>query len=205
MNILDKIISFIKLPLKVIVLLAIILSLLLFLPKSVIEILKLEQFINEYGKYIGITFLFSIGYIIIIFIPWILNKKKLKNINRKYLEDMKKELNNLSLPAIFFLREFFLQNKDVIEVPMENTEFIDLYNKHILIMASKNARPYIYGTFFAVRINPIIKNYITIELLQLPDKEFSEQEIAMIKSERPLFVAQINYVNNLFNFPWMRR
>jgi len=87
---------------------------------------------------------------------------------------------------------------------MENTEFIDLYNKHILVLSSKHARPYVYGTFIAVRINPLIKNYITPELLQLPETELTEQEIENIKSKRPLFVSQINYINNLFNFRWMR-
>jgi len=103
MNIYDKILSILKLPLRIIVLLAIILGLLLFLPNNLIKTLKLEQFIEEYGKYIGITFLFSIGYIVVIFFPWIYKVIKFKGNSKKYIENLKNELNNISFPSIYFL------------------------------------------------------------------------------------------------------
>jgi hypothetical protein len=203
MNIFDKIMAFIKLPYRIIVLIAIILGLLLFLPKNMQEILKLNSFIDEYGRYFGIAFLFSIGYIIFVFFPFIVKILFAKYINKKLLKNLKMEISNLSNPDVFLLREFFLQNKDVIEVPIENTEFVDLFNKNILIMTSKNLRGFIFGTFVPVRINPIIKEYITPEILQLPKTKLTKQEVEKIKSERPLFVSQISYINNLFNFPWM--
>jgi hypothetical protein len=103
------------------------------------------------------------------------------------------------------LREFFIQGRKVIEIPLENTEFIHLYNKNILLISSKNVRKFVYGSFVSVCINPIIEKYITPEILQLPDGELTHQEIEKIKMDRPLFVSQINYVNNLFNFRWLRR
>ena len=83
---------------------------------------------------------------------------------------------------------------------MENTEFVDLYNKGILVIASEKKRSFVFGTFIAVRIySAIKKNIFTPELLQLPKTEFTQQEIKKIKSERPLFVSQINSVNNLLS------
>jgi hypothetical protein len=165
----------------------------------------LDQFIIDYGKYLGIAFLFSVGYIIFIFSSWMIRKINIANGNKKLLQNIKLELTNLTQLDIFLLREFFLQGKNVIEVPIENTEFVDLYNKKILLISSTNARGYVFGTFVSVCINPIIKEYITADILQLPEKELNKQEIEKIKSERPLFVSQINYINNLFNFPWMHR
>jgi len=205
MNLFEKIVSFLKLPFKVIVLIAIILGLLLFLPKNLQTTLRLDEFVVDYGKYLGITFLFAVGYIVFIFFSYLIKKIRLSQINKKYIENIKKELPNLPALDRYLLREFFLQSKSVIEVPMENTEFVDLFNKHILIITSKNARGYIFGTFVAVAINPLIKEYITPELLGLPTSKFTNQQIEKIKSERPLFVSQISYINNLFNFPWMGR
>jgi hypothetical protein len=163
------------------------------------KILKLELFIEEYGKYFGIVFLFAVGYIIFIFFTWIVKVILSIYMNKK----LKMEISKLSEPDIFLLREFFLQNKDVIEVPVENTEVIDLYNKNILMTTSENVRRYVFGTFVPVRINPIIKDYITPEIVKLPKTRPTEQEFEKIKRERPLFVSQIGYINGLFNFPWM--
>ena len=111
MNFLDNILILLKLPLKIIVLLAIILGLLLFLPKNLQEILKLDLFINEYGKYIGIAFLFSIGYLVFVFSHWIMEKIFSSYKNKENIKKLESEILNLSQPSIFLLREFFFRIK----------------------------------------------------------------------------------------------
>lgn len=63
----DKIFSIIKLPMYIIFILFIILGLLLFSPSCFLDILQLNEFIEQYRIYFGITFLFLGSFIIVFF------------------------------------------------------------------------------------------------------------------------------------------
>ena len=199
MDFISNIYSFLKLPFRFIVLLFIVMGALLFLPKKIITILKLHDFIEEYGKYIGIVFVVSLGYIIMSFFPFLYKviyiKIKFKKIKSKITEKLK----TLTYIEQYFLREFFIQGKDVIEAPMECTELTSLYNKNIIEFASKNIRSFISGNYASILINPLVKNKITYKHVGLSHGELTPQQIQKIKSERPDFLFALEKINNLMN------
>lgn len=197
MGIFDKIIEILKLPFRFIFTIAFILGLVLFLPENIIKQLQLTEFKTEYGKFIGIVFLISAGYLGVSLIIYLWNKIRLKIETNKFKKNIVEILNSLSLPDIYLLREFILQGKDVIEVPYESTEFISLYNKSILYLASNNVRSFIFGKFVSVTINPIVKKYITLDILHLPKGQPTEQEFEDIKKHRPDYLSSLNYVDSL--------
>jgi hypothetical protein len=197
MEVFEKIIAILKLPLRFIFTIAFILGLILFLPQKILNKLMVTEFVNDYGKYLGILFLISSGYLLVSFIIWSYRRITLYRADKVFQKNINSVLCNLSLPDIYLLREFILQGKDVIEVPYENTEFISLYNKNILNIASNNLRSYIFGSFVTVTINPMVKKYVTTDLLKLPNGEPSQSELNDIKNHRPEFLTSLNYVNNL--------
>lgn len=199
LEIIDKIVAFLKLPMKFIVTVSIIMGLLLFLPKNTINTLQLNDFIQEYGKYIGFIFLISLAYVVLSLLILIYNKIRLVMAKKKFSSTIVEVLNNLAWPDRYLLREFYLQGKDVIEVPYENTEFTSLYNKSILQIASNNVRSFAFGRFVSVTINPLVKKYITSEMLGLPNGKPTEKEIEEIKSNRPIYLNGLNYVDSLLN------
>lgn len=199
MDFLGKIIEILKLPFRFIVLLSIVMGLLLFMPNSFIETLKLNEFISENGKYIGIVFVFSIGYMIISVFPMAYKYLHGKRSAKKFEENVLQTLLTLNHHEQCFLREFFIQNKDVIEAPLECTELTSLYNKGIVLFASNNVRSFIYGHFTSVTINPIVKGKINNTHLGLPDGNPSTQEIERIKSERPEFLFNLERINEIMN------
>jgi hypothetical protein len=195
-----KIISLLKMPLKVVFLIAVVTGLLLFLPNSIIERLQLSNFIMEFGKYMGIIFLITVGYLIVTAIPriWILINNKINK--NKFIKKIDETLSNLTFPEICFLREFILQMKEVIEVPIENTEYISLYNKGVVLIASPNMNSYIFGNYIFIKLNEIVKKNITFDLLSLPAGKLSMAEKNIIISERPQFLSALNFRDKLMSF-----
>lgn len=197
MEIFEKIIAILKLPFRFIFTIAFILGLVLFLPESIITQLQLAEFKTEYGKFIGIVFLISAGYLAVSLIIYFWNKIRIKIVTKNFKKNIVEVLNSLTLPDIYLLREFILQGKDVIEVPYESTEFTSLYNKSILVLASNNVRSFIFGKFVSVTINPVVKKYITFDVLRLPKGQPTEQEFEEIKKHRPDYLSSLNYVDSL--------
>jgi hypothetical protein len=104
---LDKILSLIKLPKYVILLIFIITCILLFIPDNLIETLQLHDFINEYKKYIGITFLFSIGFLLANATLYIIKYSLPKQSDKtKYLEI----LESLSDILLLYKWDNFIDN-----------------------------------------------------------------------------------------------
>ena len=200
---LAKLFEFLKLPTRIIAFFAFVSGLLLFIPAKFIETLKLSDFIQEYGKYFGIAFLISSIYLLFIFIPYIINLiiTKFKNFKakRKFINSIEETLNGLSYPEKCLLREFVLQNKHVIEAPIENTEVVSLLNKGLIQYASKNVRSFIFGNFICIQINDQAKKHFTNDTYGLPNKETTEQDRRKVMQERPDFLTRLEYVNNLMN------
>jgi hypothetical protein len=123
---LELILKFIKLPLHIIILISVTLGVVLFLPDALLAKLKLIDFVNDYGKYLGLPFLLSIGYsimtLVYLYIKWRKNIKARKKAIEKTLQD----LNKVTYQEKILLREFTLQRKDVIEVPLTNAAYIML-------------------------------------------------------------------------------
>ena len=199
MDFLTKMINILKLPFRFIVLISIVMGLLLFLPASLISTLKLSEFITEFGKYIGITFIFSIGYILISIFPFLYkifqNKSKIKKFKTTIIEKLEK----LTYSEKCFLREFFIQRKDVIEAPLECTEYISLYNKKIVQVASTNVRSFVFGKYISILINPLIKDKITDNHIGLLSSEPTQEELEKVKSERPDFLVNLELINNIMS------
>ena len=197
MSIFEKLMAILKLPCRMIFVIALILGLVLFLPESLLIKLQLTDFISEYGKYVGIVFLISSSYLGVSLVIYLYNIFIQKKHNKTVKKNMVQILNSLSLSEIYLLREFFIQRKDVIMVPYENTEFISLYNKKILLLASDKAVGYVFGIFVTVTINPAIKNYITADILKFPEGQVTQKEKEEIFGHRPDYLSTLEYINHL--------
>jgi len=200
---LAKVFEFLKLPTKIIAFFAFISGLLLFIPEKIVKTLRLTDFINEFGKYFGIAFLISSIYLLFIFIPYFIKllsaKYKNHKANKSFINSIEETLNGLSYPEKCLLREFVLQNKNVIEAPIENTEVVSLLNKGIIQYASNNVRSFIFGHFACIQINEKAKKYFTNDTYGLPNKEPTEADRRKVIQERPDFLTRLEYVNNLMN------
>lgn len=198
-----KAIALLKLPVRIIAFFAIITGFLLFLPQNIINILKLTEFIKEYGKYFGIAFLVSAAYLLFLLIPFLY--KYFKNVystrkrEKEFLENIVTTLINLSYREKCLLREFIIQDKGVIEAPIENTEVTSLINKGIIEIASRNVRRFIFGNYIFIQINKKAIPFLNNESYGLPNSTPTPQDIDKVKRERPDYLTRIESINDLMN------
>lgn len=195
----SKALELLKLPLRIIVFFAIITGLLLFLPSYILTKLKLTEFINEYGKYFGIAFLISCGYVIFTIIPAIFKFLKDKLKERMFLNNLYMALSDLSYPERCLLREFLIQDKHVIEAPLENTEVASLLNKGIIEFASETSRSLVFGTFVFIQVNKHVRPLLNHTVYGLPSIDPTELNLDKVKKERPDYIERLEYVNNIMN------
>ncbi|MBO6132057.1 MAG: superinfection exclusion B family protein [Treponema sp.] len=202
-----KLIEWLKLPTKIIAFIALMSCAFLFLPSKIIETLKLQDFIDLYGKYFGVVFIVASSYLLFIFLGFVFSKVKSMFINLKNNKNAKENskikkqqiqsaLCDLTQSEKCLLREFYLQGKDVIKVIYANEDVISLINKEIIYYASECGERYIFGTVVNVRLNDYVKKSLSLPLLGLP-AEPTKSDLERCAKERPAFIWQIQSIEEL--------
>lgn len=205
----SNLIEWLKLPAKIIAFIALMAGILLLLPQTAIEKLRLEDFISSYGKYFGIVFLIAACYLLFIFVCFIGNKikskienkinlKKSETTDRLLEQKIKQNIQNLSFSERCLIREFSWQQKNVIKVIMENEDVVSLINKKILEYATTFAEKYIFGTVISVKLNAIADKLLESEDLQIKESP-TKADFEQYMRERPSFIMQIQSIEELKN------
>lgn len=207
----DQIFQFFKLPKKIFVLIWIISTILLLAPECVLSFFKLASVYEEYGKWIGIISLISFVYVLILL--FLIMQKKWKGwINkRKQKKIAVDSLSSLKYSEKCILREFVIQNKDVIQALQEDNDVVSLLNKKIIRYASSSCLKTIYGCIVWISISPYVKKFQNDKFYGLEfDSPKSEEEVKkLVLDERPAFVKIIESINDMrkpvsLNFPWWK-
>lgn len=132
MEIFEKLFDIKKVPAKFILVIWISMLFIIFTPEDILLKFNLSMFIKEYGKYIGITFISSSAFIVVIFFTYIQKSIIDYSYSRKTRKLILKNLNSLDVHEQALLREFFLFNQSAIKLPIDNETVIGLVSKKIL-------------------------------------------------------------------------
>ncbi len=191
---LTAIFSIKKIPTKFVFLFWISSGCLLFLPERALIFLKLTEFISSYGKFIGIIFLLTTTFLIIVLIIWISSKIGngiRKKRNKKISID---KLNYLDSYEKAVIREFFILGKNTTLMPIDNPTVIGLINSHIIKVVSRNGKLILGGYYFSVSLENHLEPLLTDEVIGLPARE-DEGGYYKLMQERPEWAKKLN------NFP----
>ncbi|MEN4762680.1 super-infection exclusion protein B [Chryseobacterium sp. C39-AII1] len=183
-KIIDRLFDWDKISTKLIFLLFLTTGILLFLPDNYLYRLKLEEFISEYGKYIGITFISTIGFLLVSFTSYIISYISNRRNTAKIKAAIIKNIHQLTYPEIFALREFFINGKSTLQLPFLDETIISLENKMIIYKASSNGISTVRGQYWAYSISEYALPYINNDLLKIPI-EFNDENKTKIENERP--------------------
>lgn len=177
---------------------------LLFLPDSLIRMLRLNDFIQEYGKYIGVTFLLSASFLIITFILWCGKTIRQHRQQTKKKADLEasiiEAILNLDPHEQAVLREFFIQKKNTIQLPIDQHIVTGLLRKGIITIAGSSGQASLAGALFPVNLSSYAKNYINEQVVGFPEIKGkpTEEQIRFIIESRPRFIETIERHN------WLR-
>ena len=174
----EKIFNLEKGPIKLVLIIFIVSTTLIFAPNYILEHLSLSEFKIEYKKFIGISCAVSTMFLIIsiLFYLWSQIIEYFQELAFK--KSILKNIRDLSIHEVYVLREFFLQSKTTIQMPPTDESVVSLENKHLIYKASNSGTVSMGGIMWPYSLNTLVKEKLTYELLHLkevPNKEDQEK------------------------------
>jgi hypothetical protein len=198
MDWLSKLLGLKKIPTNFIILLWIFTGLLLYISPEVKKRFGLEEFYKDFGKYFGIVFLLSTATLIMLIITWIYQKINDKRLDIKYKSIIRDSIKNLDYHEKAVLREFYIQGKNTLKIPMDEPTVSGLISKRILLRVGNLGEMSIVGMLFSHSISKTARENLSNETLELPTGEPSDFEIRKIKESRPQWMIRLESKNNPF-------
>ena len=189
-----------KLPFKVVFLVAVISGLLAFSPDAWLQSLQLEGFEENYGTFVGVTFLASFGLASTNVAIFLFNGLLHAYFRMKWKSGLTEKLQSLDHSEQSVLREFYIQGKYTIDIPINDSSVVGLTNKGIIRMEGKYGEHSLSGMLFPCAITEEARKRITNQMIGLPDGDPNQGEIQRLKDSRPAFVRDIerrNWLRNL--------
>ena len=141
----SEFIKLIKLPLRLVALIAILTGILFFLPTKLRENFLLTDFYSSYGKYVGLLFFISFAYFFLLLSEKVFRVLKRKRMQKQQECKLIKKLTVLSQQEISILREFSFSNSDTISALKEDIGIHSLISDGIISIIYEASIMTIYG------------------------------------------------------------
>jgi len=205
MEFLSKIIEFLKLPKRYVWVVALVSGLLLFLPEGFLARIHVEKFAHDFGSYIGLTFLVStlILAVELVLLAW--RSLRGRKTHRERKERALAGLGRLDAQERAVLREFWIQGKNTIQLPVDQPTVVGLLDKGILETVGRLGERSTAGLLFPAKLSEAVDAHLTTSLVGLPLGEPTEEEKVAILQSRPDFVGEIEEHNDVFHSSWRGR
>ena len=184
--------DFSKLPTKFFILFAVASGFILFAKPEWLAIIEIGSIKEEYGKYIGLTFVISTGLVVINFLIWvqkyIYNKIRVFKFKKEYSENIK----ILDPQEKAVIREFFIRVQTSIEMPIDDPVVNGLISKNILKINKQFGNSFIMnGMNASVSLMKRAEKMLKLSDIDLNENP-SEDEIELIKNNRPSWTDKWN-------------
>lgn len=191
MELIAKLLDAAKLPTKFIVAIFLASTVPLLLPAELLSALRLSGVVDSYGRYMGIGSVLSGSVMAIEFTIWISKKVRQSYLRRKLTKLSKERLSSLDHAEKSVLREFYIQGQNTIKLPMDYPVVAGLLSSGILSIVGQHGKHSLAGMLFSMKIPDHLRKEITLEMLELPAGEPSEEEIEFLRANRPAFMQSI--------------
>jgi hypothetical protein len=182
-KILDRLFDFDKISAKLFLTLSLATGFLLIAPDIWLSTLRIQVFMRDYGWIMGVVFVISGALLLTKAADWILKSIEKSRAKAK----IKKEINEIILGNLdehekTILREFSIQGKNTIQLPIDNPVVAGLSKKGFLKYVG--AAEYIRGVrVVAVMVSPAVVPFINSIIVGLPTaKELTEEGKQKIKT-----------------------
>lgn len=180
-----------KLPFKVVLLISIISGIIVFAPELWLANLQLLEFKKEYARFVGVSFLFSFGLMLSNSILLIYNSFMDRALKIKGKKLIRERLLQLDDSERAILREFYMQGKYTLELPINNPSVIGLKRKGVLQIASNYFEHSYSGLFVSCVIVEEARKQLTYEMLDFREEKPSQTELKRLEDLRPAFIRDI--------------
>lgn len=184
---LEKLFDFKEIPTKFILVVWATSALLLFSPTNLISKLNLADFNSEYGKYFGIAFLVCSAFLLITIFNYIVSSVSQKRKRAKNKLTIINAIYNLDPHEKAILREFGLQNKNSLQLPLDNETVNGLANTGVICQVSTYGYVFPHGNYITYSISDQAQTLLTPDLIGLP-QNLTENDKQQLLNDRPQWV-----------------
>ena len=169
-----------KIPMKIIILLGIVSGIFVFASDNFLKNLKMTEFQEDYGKFFGPVFIVSIAFIALSIIYYFKNQIESGLNKSKIQKFIIEELESLDPYEQSVIREFGIQQKQSVKMPIDNSTVAGLINKRILKRVSNIGD----GLYFPLTLTKIADRKLKENHLGI-SKNMSDDELSEVFSNRP--------------------
>jgi len=173
----SRLIDIIQLPTRYAAWIALASVIFLFMPDTWLAKLRVDQLVDDYGSIIGLVLIGSGSLVGINVLHWLWNTSQHWYEKRKLIKKVKSTISNLDRHEKAVLREFFMEGQNTVMLPLDQPVVAGLYHRGILEEASLRGRRTRGRTMFPMQLDPLIRQYLTLETLGIPtDEEAAVEE-----------------------------
>ncbi|KGN74381.1 hypothetical protein HQ47_04845 [Porphyromonas macacae] len=175
-NFLQKLFDIKKIPTQLILVVWLSSFLILSFSESLITKLNLQEFLRDYGKYIGISFILSSAFLLVVLFSYITRSISKKISRTKIKKKVLENIGSLDFREKAVLREFYINNRYTLELPFTDDAVVSLLNKDIIYQASATGTFDSYGAYFPYTITELARNNLTPMMLDFPQRNTTEKD-----------------------------
>ena len=192
-ELLSKLFDIGKLPSKVVTLICLVSGTLLFSPATFHEKLHTKALVETYGLYVGLAFIASVALLGLNIFIWLYGCGTRFVTRCRWRRDLARAIARLDHAEVAVLREFFLQGKQSLMLPMDEPTVAGLINKGMIRRISSLGQQSLAGMLFPVATDPDLYDALRQhpQHLGMPPGEPTQADIARLSSERPGFMREV--------------
>jgi len=166
---------------------------LLIVPMSLFQNIKLFNLSNSYTPYIVLLVLLSGSFLLTKLFTALFSHFYEQSKERQLFAARQKMIRQLDFEEKAVLREFVIQRKNVLPLPMKEPAIANLLQSGVLVPAFETQE--IKGSSRIIKLSIAIdaREQLTHKVLGLPVGKLTEEEITLLKAARPEY-ARSNYI-----------
>jgi hypothetical protein len=164
-----------------------------FFPAKIQEKLHTKTPVDNFGLYVGLAFIASAALLALNIFIWTYSCGTRVPMKWRWRRDLSHAIARLDQGEVAVLREFFIQGKQSLMLPVDEPTVAGLISKGMIGRISNIGRQWIAGVLFPVAIDPDLYDALCQhpQNLGMPVGEPTRAEIDRVTSERPAFMREV--------------
>jgi len=165
---------------------------LLVIPISIIQMSQLPAFAHPYTPYVWTIALITGSFLITRLISYVFAHYKASFLKRREVASRNMMIRRLDFEEKAVLREFIIQRKNVLALPMRELAVSNLLESGVLVPAYETQEIKGSGRIIKLSIAVDAREQLTHKVLGLPVGKLTDNEANQLKAARPEY-ARTNY------------
>ncbi len=196
-ELLSKAFDVLKSP-KLLIWVALTSALFLYIPVSIVPYPEYQNLKKQHGIWVLLILIGSISMLTIEAVIYLYNHiKKKSNLNR-YKKRIVNRLESLNNDEKAILREFIIQNRNLIKLPINNANVLSLIEADIIELSRRLVEFHHGNRLGLFSITETASQFISQELLDFPEEGPTPENIEKIQRLRPRFAVEIEHKDRLW-------